>query len=99
MPREQEFLDLDCKMNMVKKKFPDATYATAVLRGGRLTKWKGQAASLSPSLGQLIASVSVFGLVALTFRPLNSFMRPFVQKPKGFYHRAMSGDGAGYKSH
>ena len=47
---------------MVKKIDPDATYATALWRGGRLTKWKGQAASLSPSLGQLIASVSVFAL-------------------------------------
>ena len=37
-------------------------YGTTILRGGRLTKWKGQAASLSPSLGQLIASVSVFAL-------------------------------------
>ena len=49
-------------MNMVKTIDPDAPYATALLRGGRLTKWKGQAASLSPSLGQLIASVSVFAL-------------------------------------
>ena len=49
-------------MNMVKKIDPDATYATALWRGGRLTKWTGQAASLSPSLGQLIASVSVFAL-------------------------------------
>ncbi len=38
------------------------TYGTVVLRGGRLTKWKGKAASLSPSLGQLIASVSPVAL-------------------------------------
>ncbi len=38
------------------------THGTVVLRGGRLTKWKGQAASLSPSLGQLIASVSPVAL-------------------------------------
>ncbi|WP_139279415.1 LysR family transcriptional regulator, partial [Roseovarius marisflavi] len=31
------------------------------------------------------------GLVAFAFRPLNSFMRPFVQKPRGFCRRAMSG--------
>ena len=37
-------------------------YGTTILRGGRLTKWKGQAVSVSPSLGQLIASVSVFAL-------------------------------------
>jgi uncharacterized protein with beta-barrel porin domain len=49
-------------MNMVRKIGSDAPYATALLRGGRLIKWKGQAASLSPSLGQLIASVSVFAL-------------------------------------
>ena len=38
------------------------SHGTAILRGGRLTKWKGQAVSVSPSLGQLIASVSVFAL-------------------------------------
>ena len=38
------------------------THGTIVLRGGRLTKWKGKAASLSPSLGQLIASVSPVAL-------------------------------------
>ena len=38
------------------------SYGTVVLRGGRLTKWKGQAASLSLSLGQLIASVSPVAL-------------------------------------
>ena len=38
------------------------THGTVVLRGGRLTKWKGKAASLSPSLGQLIASVSPVAL-------------------------------------
>ena len=40
-----------------------------------------------------------FGLVPLRFRSLNSFMRPFVQMPRGFYHPAMSDGGAGYKSH
>ena len=38
------------------------TYGSIVLRGGRMTKWKGKAASLSPSLGQLIASVSLVAL-------------------------------------
>ena len=38
------------------------TYGSIVLRGGRMTKWKGKAASLSPSLGQLIASVSPVAL-------------------------------------
>ncbi len=45
------------------------------------------------------ASVSVHcGLVPLTFRSLNSFMRPFAQKPRDFSRQAMSGDGAGYRT-
>ncbi|WP_082005649.1 RHS domain-containing protein [Halocynthiibacter namhaensis] len=39
-----------------------------------------------------------FGLVPLTFRSLNSFMRPFAQKPRDFSRQAMSGDGAGYRT-
>ena len=38
------------------------------------------------------------GLVPLTFRSLNSLMRPFARMPRGFCRQAMSGDGAGYKS-
>ncbi len=38
------------------------------------------------------------GLVPLTFRSLNSFMRPFAQKPRDFSRQAMSGDGAGYRT-
>ena len=38
------------------------SYGTTLLRGGRLIKWKGQVASLSPSLGQLVASVSPVAL-------------------------------------
>ncbi|MDQ7070041.1 MAG: hypothetical protein Q9M48_04755, partial [Rhodobacterales bacterium] len=30
------------------------------------------------------------GLVAITFRSLNSFKRPFVRKPRGFYRPAMN---------
>jgi outer membrane autotransporter protein len=33
-----------------------------VLRGGRMTKWKGRAASMSPMLGQLVGSVSPLAL-------------------------------------
>ncbi|WP_052245367.1 cytochrome b/b6 domain-containing protein [Halocynthiibacter namhaensis] len=40
----------------------------------------------------------VLGLVPLTFRSLNSFMRPFAQKPRDFSRQAMSGDGAGYRT-
>ena len=36
----------------------------------------------------------VIGLVPLTFRSLNSFMRPFVRKRRGFCHPAMNGGGA-----
>ncbi|WP_187292486.1 transposase [Octadecabacter antarcticus] len=37
------------------------------------------------------------GLVTLTFRSLNSFMRPFVQMPRGFYHLATSACALDYK--
>jgi len=49
-------------MTISKTTEANRTYGTIVLRGGRLTKWKGKAASLSPSLGQLIASVSPVAL-------------------------------------
>ena len=39
-----------------------------------------------------------FGLVPFTFWSVNSFMRPFAQKPMDFSRRAMSGDGAGYRT-
>jgi len=39
------------------------------------------------------------GLVALTFRSLNSFMRPFVRMPMGFCHLATSACGVCYKNH
>ena len=41
---------------------------------------------------------SHIGLVPLTFRSLNSFMRPFVQMPRGFYHPAKGG-GADCRTH
>ena len=37
------------------------------------------------------------GLVPLTFRSPNSFMQPFVQRPRGFCRPAMNDGGAGYK--
>ena len=40
----------------------------------------------------------VGGLVPLTFRSLNSFMRPFVQMPRGFYHLATSACALDYKT-
>ena len=49
-------------MTVSKTTDANRTHGTIVLRGGRLTKWKGKAASLSPSLGQLIASVSPVAL-------------------------------------
>ena len=39
------------------------------------------------------------GLVTVTFRSLNSFMRPFVRMPRGFSRRAMSDVGVDYRSH
>ncbi len=39
------------------------------------------------------------GLVALTFRSLNSFMRPFVQMPRGFCRLMMNGGGADCRTH
>ena len=42
---------------------------------------------------------STTGLVPLRFRSLNSFMRPFVQMPRGFCHLAMSDGGVDYKTH
>ena len=39
------------------------------------------------------------GLVPLTFRSLNSFMRPFSRMPRGFCRRAMSGGGADCRTH
>ncbi|MDC1455543.1 hypothetical protein N8338_00540, partial [Amylibacter sp.] len=49
-------------MTPLKNAAAKSIYRTTVLRGGRMTKWKGKAASLSPSLGQLIASVSPVAL-------------------------------------
>ena len=39
------------------------------------------------------------GLVTLAFRSLNSFMQPFVGKPKDFCHLAMSAAVVDYKTH
>ena len=41
------------------------------LRGGRMTKWKGQAASMSPTIGQLVASVSLTALAAAVSVPIS----------------------------
>jgi hypothetical protein len=46
-----------------------------------------------------VTGILQIGLVAFTFRSLNSFMRPFVRMPRGFCYLAMSDVGAGYKSH
>ena len=39
------------------------------------------------------------GLVPLTFRSLNLFMQPFVRRPRGFCHPAMSDGGVDYRNH
>ena len=51
------------------------------------------------SRGQPLNDLFAIGLVTLTFRSLNSFMRPFVQMPRGFCRLATSGVGAGYRTH
>ena len=38
------------------------------------------------------------GLVTLLFRSLSSFRRPFVRKPRGFFHPAMNVADAGYRT-
>ena len=39
------------------------------------------------------------GLVALTFRSLNSFKRPFVRMPRSFFHLATSAAVVDYRTH
>ena len=51
------------------------------------------------NLSAMEVDADVDGLVPLTFRSLNSFMRPFVQMPRGFYHPAMSDGGADCRTH
>jgi hypothetical protein len=41
----------------------------------------------------------ITGLVTLAFRSLNSLMRLFVQKLRGFCRLATSGASAGYRTH
>ena len=43
--------------------------------------------------------VKAVGLVTLAFRSLNSFMRPFVRMPRGFFHLATSAVVVDYKNH
>ncbi|MFT5272755.1 MAG: hypothetical protein ACI85V_002778, partial [bacterium] len=43
--------------------------------------------------------MAAVGLVPLTFRSLNSFMRPFVRLPRGFCLPAMNGGGADCRTH
>lgn len=49
-------------MPNLKNKASEDVSRIKFLRGGRLTKWKGKVASLSPSLGQLVSSVSSIAL-------------------------------------
>ena len=69
------------------------------------SKKKGVRTKLGPHVVHEVADLFPFrtgyrfghGLVPLTFRSLNSFMRPFVQMPRGFYHPAMSACALDYK--
>ena len=42
-------------------------------------------------------AVILLGLIALTFRSPNIFMRPFALIPSGFYRLPMNGGGASYR--
>ena len=66
----------------------------------------GRIAELDPELihasgfkNRIDISHKEIGLVPLRFRSLDSFMRPFVQMPRGFCHLAMSDGGVDYKTH
>ena len=48
---------------------------------------------------RVTATESKSGLVTVTFRSLNSFMRPFVRMPRGFCHPAMNGGDADCRTH
>ena len=45
-----------------------------------------------------IVGLEFVGLVTLLFRSLSSFRRPFVRKPRGFFHPAMNVADAGYRT-
>jgi len=60
---------------------------------GPLNRWVVNFAPLVAAQAQFCN----IGLVTLTFRSLNSFMRPFVQMPRDFYHLATSACALDYK--
>ena len=57
------------------------------------------AAALHEEMPWMAPATEHIGLVTLTFRSLNSFMRPFVQMPRDFCRLAMSGGDADCRSH
>jgi hypothetical protein len=67
-------------------------YNEGLRQRGDLTVW------ISDDALDLWAAPRRTGLVTVTFRSLNSFMRPFVRKPRGFSRRAMSGGDADCRS-
>ena len=54
-------------MTITSKNIALATSSPVKIRGGRMTKWKGCAASMSPVLGQLIVSTSPLALAGAAF--------------------------------
>jgi hypothetical protein len=48
---------------------------------------------------KLPTSLREYGLVPLTFRSFDSFMRPFVRMPRGFCYPVMSGGGVNCRTH
>ena len=56
-------------------------------------------AMFGQDMDRIIHELIWFGLVPLTFRSFNLFMRPFVQTPWGFYHPAMIDGGVDCRTH
>jgi transposase-like protein len=84
-----------------RHRFPPEIIAYAVWAYHRFPKSLRDVEDLLAARGVVVSYATIRAwvvLVPFTFRTLNSFMRPFAQKPRDFSRRAMSGDGAGYRT-
>ena len=106
LPKDQQTLILEAKMliyvcegteTQIKQWFETINIAGVPLKPQELLNaiYSGPFVTLAKTE----FSNSQNGLVALTFRSLNSFMRPFVRMPMGFCHLATSACGVCYKNH